>query len=231
MVEHLGPLAEGLGILVVRVEHQHMRIRMLVQDRAQQQHHGAGLARAGRPQDAEMLAQQLVGQHMRGQRRVLVDDADLDRGLVRRGVDAGEVGRGRRVDRPVERGRPGGAPAEGEEFAVLGDRGLADQRDLRHLDFALARARVGRRDRQAAHHAVGDAGRGLRLDQGPDLQRGRVVAPLGGVELRRDLRARDGEDAPDDHVGRGHVLATVHEHQCLSIDAHPQAHRRLGRGG
>ena len=58
-IDDLAPLLEGGRIFVVRVEEDDVGIRILLEDRAQDQRRRARLARAGRPEDGEVLAEQV----------------------------------------------------------------------------------------------------------------------------------------------------------------------------
>ena len=74
--DHLAQAVEGRPILVVRIEDDDVAFRMLHQDAAQDSRQRAGLAGAGGAQHGEMLAQQVVGEDVRGDRIVEMHAAD-----------------------------------------------------------------------------------------------------------------------------------------------------------
>ena len=75
-IEQFSRLAEGCGIFVMRVEQNDMGAVMGVEDRAQQQRHGAGLAGPGRADDGKMFGQEIVGDEKGRTRLILVDGSD-----------------------------------------------------------------------------------------------------------------------------------------------------------
>jgi hypothetical protein len=102
----------------MRVEQDDVRVRIALDDRPQDCRDGAGFARAGRADNAEMLAEQVIDQEEGGDGGVLMDRADGDRGFARRRVDLGQIVRGRQVDAVLE---PGNAETPRRNPSVLPD--------------------------------------------------------------------------------------------------------------
>ena len=111
-VDDLGHVPEGMGVFIVGVEHHHVGVGILLQERVQDQGDGAGLSRPGGAEDGEVLAQQIVGEQERGQRPVLVDGADADGRHRGTGVNVAQVLLGRREDGVTQFRENGNATAE-----------------------------------------------------------------------------------------------------------------------
>ena len=69
-------VAERGGIFAMRIDQHDMGMRVPLDDRAEDRGNDTGLARAGGADDAEMLAEQLVGQDIGRHGAILVQRAD-----------------------------------------------------------------------------------------------------------------------------------------------------------
>src|SRR3546814_5443753 len=81
---HLREAVEGVAVLVVRVQQHNMAEGMGAQDGVHHRGQRAGLARAGRAEDGEMLAQEIVGDQVGRPRAVLMQSADAHVGALYR---------------------------------------------------------------------------------------------------------------------------------------------------
>ena len=188
-VEDERPLAEGVPVLAVRVDEDDVGLRVLGQDRPQDHHDGAGLARAGAAQDGEVLAQERVGQDEGGDLRVAPQAADADAGHRGLGVDDRRLARRRAGDRGVEGGVGGQAAAE--HRGTVGRHDLTQEVEFGDRDVV---------DPPALAHAVDDADRpavaGRHAHELADRDR-----PRSGegalAQARGHHGAGDGEDVAD----------------------------------
>ncbi len=85
------------------VEQDDVRLRVLVEDRAQDQRGGAGLAGAGGAENGEVLAEQVVGLDHRRDGRVLSQRTDPDGVVADRGKRGDQFCLGRHPDAVAER--------------------------------------------------------------------------------------------------------------------------------
>ena len=111
--DDLGIFLERVGVFAVHVEQQDMGLRILFQDAAQDQRHGAGLAGAGGAQHGEMLAQHFVDLDHRRNGFVLLDVADADRRVGIAGIGLFELALVGAEDDVAERGIARNAAPEG----------------------------------------------------------------------------------------------------------------------
>lgn len=85
--------AEGRGIFAVRVDHHDMPLRREVADPMQDQRGGGRLARAGRADEREMLAEHRIDIQRGGNVGGRIDGADRDIRAVLGGIDLAQVAR------------------------------------------------------------------------------------------------------------------------------------------
>src|SRR5690348_4935798 len=212
--EHEPLVAESGGVFAVRVDQHDMRVRVALDDGAKDRRDDARFARAGCPDDTEMLAEQLVREDIGRHRAVLMQGADPCRRNARPRIDLREVSRRGEVDRLVERRMGRDAAAERALIPVLLTQRFARQLELDDLQFLVGWRQIRERDPEAADHPVNRRDARLHLDQGahfngPVAVRGaRWIASL---EQRDGLRGRDCDDAADPHVTEGADIATVHK--------------------
>ena len=212
--QHEPLVAESGGVFAVRVDQHDVRVRVALDDGAENRRNDAGFARTSRADDAEMLAEQLVRQNIGWHRAVLMQGADPCGRNAWPRIDLREVsGRGE-IDRLVERRMGRDAPAERALFAILFTQRFARQFKLDDLQFLVGWRQIWEGDPKAADHPVNRRDARLHLDQGahfhgPVALRGaRWIASL---EQRDGLRGRDRDDAADPHVAEGADIATVHK--------------------
>ena len=121
-VEQLGACAKPAFVLVVRIQHDHVTIRMRIQNRPQDHGHRTGLAGAGCAEHGKVLAQQVVGDRERRQVGGVLERAETHRRGLRPRIDGTQLLTIGGMDRAVERGMAGHAaleaPAVGPVFRI-----------------------------------------------------------------------------------------------------------------
>ena len=198
-------LAEGPMVLVVRIQQHDVPVLMLLQDLAQDQRHGAGLARAGRAQQSEMLAQKVVDRDAGRQAPVLMDAADPDLAGVRAGEDDLQILPIGMEDAVAEGGEGGDAALEAQAAAAFVDRGLAQKLKLDDPDLGLLGVLGGCRDGQAGNQAEDHAALAAHGDQLADLEAAGLLSAFAAALQQGDrLGPRDRDDPADPGLrGRG----------------------------
>ncbi len=135
----------------MRIEQHDVGGRVLLQDGAQDERRGAGLARAGRAEDGEVLAEQLVDADHRGNSAVLTDAADADRAAGLAAEGSAQLRLRRDAHAVAERGICGDAAREDGRLAGLVAPQLADEAELGDPDLGFVIAMRRNRDAQSRH--------------------------------------------------------------------------------
>ena len=181
LADDLGPFAEGGRVLVVRIEQHHVGGRVLLQDGAQDQRGGAGLAGTGGANDGEMLAEQIIDADVGRDCRILPDATDAHgvaavaaEGLLQllaRGNAHPVAQRGyTETPRLKEAARAVGRLPQLADQAELGDPQLA-------LALALGRYRHAQCRDDGQHHGIGGLDREQCAHLGPLARPARLSRP------------------------------------------------------
>ncbi len=191
--QHLRLFAEAAAIFVVRVDEEDAQVRPGAENLLQDDGDAARFADAGRAEDGEVPAHQLVDIDADGDVRVLLEVADMGAVFVGRTVDHAQLALGQELRAVADIGIFGDAALEAAGAVVGAD--LADQIEPRHPAESRSAAR-------SAHGLLGDLGDHADGDAFPRHQAhvladGRVVGVRARVELDRRLRAGHRRNAPD----------------------------------
>src|SRR5262249_53563803 len=110
--DDIGQVAEAAAIFVVRIDQKNAQIRLLRQDLLQDEGDAGRLADAGRAEDGEVLAEELLEIDVGGDGVVELQPADLDGLAVADVVDEAKLGAGERRHAVADRGIFGDAAIE-----------------------------------------------------------------------------------------------------------------------
>jgi hypothetical protein len=199
-VQHVRPVAEGMAVLVVRVDQEDAQIRPHLEHLAQDDGDAARLADARAAEQREVLAQHVLDLDAGADRGVLLQPADVD------GIGAGGV---------VEQAQPVAA----EQLDCVADDGIVGDAALEADGAALALLQLAEQVDAGRQLALGllpaavDVGdhaddRGSHCADRQELADGDADltgwdGANGRVQLDARLRAADGDNLSDQLAGFG----------------------------